>query len=87
MTIELETSKSNDNKINGSPLKNHDISGAIFTLSLRSQWVEGARDVIVLELTSITLLSGKRLIKISVQQNGSKDAQMNILDGNNNAAI
>ena len=44
---------------NGSQLKNPDISGALFTLSLsililNSQCVEGARDVKVLKLTSVS---------------------------------
>ena len=48
---------------NGSQLKNPDISGAIFTLSLRkvklnSQFVEGARDVRVIQLTRIIVKEG-----------------------------
>ena len=51
--------KSLDKYYNESQLKNPDISGAIFTLSLsililNSQCVEGARDVKVLKLTPVT---------------------------------
>ena len=46
-------------KSNGCQLKNPDISGAIFTLSLsirilNSQCIEGARDVRILKLTPVT---------------------------------
>ena len=48
-----------DTEGNGSQLMNPDISGVIFTLSLsililNSQCVEGARDVKVLKLTSVS---------------------------------